>query len=58
MRARIDSIRDRVDAVQENMVRFFREILAIPSTDGQIGEVGERIAEEMRSVGFDEVRFD
>ena len=38
MRARIASIRDRVDAVQENIVRFFREILAIPSTDGQIGE--------------------
>lgn len=35
-----------------------REICAIPSFESQIGPVGERIAEEMRKLGFDEVRFD
>ena len=58
MRASIEGIQDKVAAVRDDMLRFFREIVAIPSIDGQIGEVGERVAEEMRSVGFDEVRFD
>jgi putative selenium metabolism hydrolase len=35
-----------------------REICAIPSMDSQIGPVGERIQQEMRKLGFDEVRFD
>jgi putative selenium metabolism hydrolase len=43
---------------QENIIRFLREICAIPSMDSQIGPVGERIAAEMRLLGFDEVRFD
>ncbi len=38
--------------------RFLRELCAIPSYDSQIGVVGERAAAEMRSLGFDEVRFD
>ena len=58
MRAGMEGIRDKVAAVRDDMLRFFREIVAIPSIDGQIGEVGERVAEEMRSLGFDEVRFD
>jgi len=35
-----------------------REMCAIPSMDGRIGPVGERVADEMRRLGFDEVRFD
>ena len=35
-----------------------REICAIPSMDSQIGPVGERIQQEMRKLGYDEVRFD
>src|SRR5690554_820079 len=34
------------------------EIVAIPSMDSQIGEVGQRIGDEMKRLGFDEVRFD
>ncbi len=35
-----------------------REICAIPSMDSNIKKVGERIAEEMKQLQFDEVRFD
>ena len=45
--------RDRADIIQ-----FMREICAIPSMDSQIGPVGERIAAEMRKLGYAEVRFD
>jgi putative selenium metabolism hydrolase len=47
-------VADRRDAI----IRLLREICAIPSMDGQIGPVGERIAAELRLLGFDEVRFD
>ena len=40
------------------MIHFMREIVAIPSMDSRIGPVGERIAAEMRKLGYDEVRFD
>ena len=45
-------------AQHDAIVRFMREICAIPSMNSQIGPVGERIQAEMRKLGFDEVRFD
>jgi putative selenium metabolism hydrolase len=51
-------VQSRVAAQRENIVRFLRDLVAIPSMDSQIGEVGERCAVEMRKLGFDEVRFD
>ncbi len=53
-----EQIRERVDAYRDDIIQFMRDIVAIPSYDSQIGPVGERIAEEMRKLGFDEVRFD
>ena len=47
-----------VEQRREAIIRFLREICAIPSMDSQIGPVGERVADEMRQLGFDEVRFD
>ncbi len=63
MKNHIDSktvaeIQARVDQSSESIVRFLREICAIPSMESQLGAVGERIAAEMKSLGFDEVRFD
>ena len=58
LREAVQEVRTQVEAAQEDIVRFLREIVAIPSMDGQIGEVGERVAEEMRRLGFAEVRFD
>lgn len=52
------TLRQRVQVEQEAIIRFLRDICAIPSYDSQIGPVGERIAAEMRRLGFDEVRFD
>ncbi len=43
---------------RENIIKFMREIVAIPSMDGQLKDVGERIQAEMRKLGFDEARFD
>ncbi|MBI3160305.1 MAG: YgeY family selenium metabolism-linked hydrolase [Chloroflexi bacterium] len=54
----VKEIQSRVAAQRERIIQFLREIVAIPSMDSQIGPVGERIAEEMRSLGYDEVRFD
>ncbi len=51
-------IRNRVAAQRDTIIQFLRDIVAIPSYDSLIGPVGERIAEEMRSLGYDEVRFD
>jgi len=54
----IDAVKSRVRQQRDNMIHFMREIVAIPSMDSRIGPVGERIAAEMRKLGYDEVRFD
>ena len=54
----IHEIHSRVAAQRDALIQFMREICAIPSMDSQIGPVGERIAAEMRKLGYDEVRFD
>lgn len=54
----IEQVKQQVKARQDEIIRFLREIVAIPSMNSQLGEVGERIGTEMRKLGFDEVRFD
>jgi putative selenium metabolism hydrolase len=54
----IDRINGYVDGHGREMIDFLRAIVRIPSYESQIGPVGEAIAERMRSLGFDEVRFD
>jgi putative selenium metabolism hydrolase len=56
--ALIQQLQARVAANRAHIIDFLREICAIPSMDSQIGPVGERIAAEMRLLGFAEVRFD
>jgi putative selenium metabolism hydrolase len=51
-------IQNKVHSQRESILEFLREIVAIPSMDSKIGPVGERIAEEMRNLKYDEVRFD
>ena len=48
----------RVSRSSESILHFFREIVAIPSMEGNIAEVGKRVASEMEWLGFDDVRFD
>lgn len=54
----ISEIQRRVNEKRDDIINFMREICAIPSMDSQIGPVGERIQQEMRKLGYDEVRFD
>ena len=54
----VQEIKKRVEANRENIIQFLRDIVAIPSMDGQLKAVGECIQNKMRELGFDEVRFD
>lgn len=54
----IQKLHNEVETRRETLIKFLREICAIPSMDSQIGPVGERIAAEMQQLNFDEVRFD
>ena len=54
----INEIRKRVAENHDNIINFLHEICAIPSMDGQLKDVGDRIQTEMKKLGFDETRFD
>lgn len=54
----VKEVQTRVNSQREDMIQFMLDIVAIPSMDSKIGPVGERIAQEMRKLKFDEVRFD
>jgi putative selenium metabolism hydrolase len=58
MNSIVPELEKRVADKREWIIEFFRDICAIPSMESQIGEVGARIAEEMKKLAFDEVRFD
>lgn len=51
-------IQKRVEAAREDIIKFMREIVAIPSMESKIGPVGERIQAEMKKLGYDEIRYD
>ena len=54
----VQEIKKKVQDNRENIIQFLRDICTIPSMDGQLKEVGERIGSEMTKLGFEEVRFD
>ena len=54
----VSEIQKRVENSQEDILRFMRQICAIPSLESQLKAVGERFAEDMKKLGFDVVRFD
>ncbi|MEK7276943.1 MAG: YgeY family selenium metabolism-linked hydrolase [Chloroflexota bacterium] len=54
----VAEIQKRVAASRDDIIKFMREICAIPSMDSKIGPVGERTQAEMKKLGYDEVRFD
>lgn len=54
----VQEIKERVEENRGNIIQFLREIVAIPSMEGQLKDVGERIIAEMNKLGFDEARFD
>ena len=54
----IAAVQTQVNQHSQTIIRFLRELCAIPSMDSKIGPVGERAQEEMRKLGFDAVWFD
>ena len=54
----VNELKEKVKHDRKKIIKFLREICAIPSMDGQLKDVGERIGAEMTKLGFDEVRFD
>jgi putative selenium metabolism hydrolase len=55
---KVNDLKKMVQDNRENIIKFMLDIVAIPSMDGQLKDVGERIQAEMRKLGFDEARFD
>ncbi len=58
MQSVAEPIQKRVEQQREDILKFFREIVAIPSMNSDLKGVGERIGQEMTRLKFDEVRFD
>ncbi len=54
----IEQIKHRVAAQHDDIIRFMRELCAIPSYESQIRAVGERAEAEMKKLGFEETWFD
>ena len=54
----VPQIQARVAGQRDTILRFMRELCAIPSVMGRIGDVGRRVIEEMRRLGFEDIRFD
>ena len=52
------AILERAKKGERELVAFLVDLLAIPSPSGKEGRVTERIAGEMRRLGFDEARID
>ena len=52
------NVQKKVEANREAILKFMREICAIPSMNSQLKDVGARIIAEMKKLGFDEARFD
>jgi putative selenium metabolism hydrolase len=51
-------ILDQAEKYREDMVRFLRDMISIPSESGREGEAILRIRREMEKVGFDEIGVD
>ena len=45
-------------AYEANIVRFLRDLIAIPAESSHEGPVIQRIRQEMEKAGFDEIRID
>src|SRR5512138_3758526 len=55
---KVEEIKQKVEENSEYIIKFMRDICAIPSMNGELKDVGECIQAEMQRLGFDEVRFD
>ena len=53
-----ENILDAAHGYEERIVRFLREMIAIPAESGKEGDRCERVRQEYETLGFDEVFFD
>lgn len=58
MQTLLTQLTQKVAAAEDDILAFFREIVAIPSMNSDIKEVGQRIGAEMQKLGFDQVYVD
>ncbi len=58
MQDKIQKINELVEENRETIIQFLREICAIPSMESQIKDVGDRIADEMKKLGFEKIWYD
>ena len=58
MQIDVVAVQTAVEAHRDAITGFMRELVAIPSMDSQIREVGERVRLEMERLGFDRAWFD
>ena len=49
---------DAARGYEEQIVRFLRDLIAIPAESGKEGDRCERVRREYEALGFDEVFFD
>lgn len=54
----IATLRARVAEQRQAIIGFLKALCAIPSENGQIRAVGDRAAQEMAALGFEDIRFD
>jgi putative selenium metabolism hydrolase len=54
----IQKLNEQVAKAEDRILRFFYDIVAIPSMDSDIEAVGQRVGEEMKQLGFDKVCVD
>jgi len=55
---KLQELRHHVEEQSNEIIAFLREICAIPSMENQIRACGERIADEMKRLGYDDVFWD
>ena len=53
-----DRIYTRATALKEDLIRFLRELIAIPSFSGKEKDVVLRIKREMEFIGYDRIGID
>lgn len=58
MQETVNHIQTLITQHRGDIIQFMRDICAIPSMDGQLKDVGQRIIAEMNKLGFAEARFD
>lgn len=58
MQNTVNQINQRVADSRDDILKFFRQIVAIPSMNSDIERVGQRVGDEMEQLGFDKVYVD